>query len=97
MRRWKARTSPLRSVAPWPWHGALNGPEAPSTTFGGVEAPFLSCSDPAVFKAFFNRTRADLEEMVALGSLDLDEVAVALGEFLGDDDERIGRLRSLVR
>ncbi|MEZ5283080.1 MAG: hypothetical protein R2770_21700, partial [Acidimicrobiales bacterium] len=40
--------------------------------FGGADVPFLACSDLAVFKAFFNRTKdwADLEEMAVAGSLD---------------------------
>ena len=44
--------------------------------FDGAEVPFLSCSDLAVFKAFFNRTKdwADLEEMIAAGTLDVDRL-----------------------
>jgi hypothetical protein len=65
--------------------------------FGGVRVPFLSCLDLAVFKAFFNRTRdwADLEDMRAAGTLDIDHVAGILSRYLGPDDERIGRLLSL--
>jgi hypothetical protein len=66
--------------------------------FGGLEAvPFLGCTDLAVFKAFFDRTKdwADLEAMVAVGSIDVDDVADVVAELLGDDDPRLGRLRSL--
>lgn len=65
--------------------------------FAGVSVPFLSCMDLAVFKAFFNRTKdwADLEEMVKAGSIDLAGAADILVEYLGDDDERIHRLRNL--
>jgi hypothetical protein len=65
--------------------------------FGGVELPFLACADVAVFKAFFNRTKdwADLEEMHAAGTLDLDRVIGVLVRYLGADDERIGRLVAL--
>ncbi len=65
-------------------------------TFGGIEVPFLSCIDIAVFKAFFNRTRdwADLEEMAAAGTLDFDTVSGVLAGYLGVD-ERITRLNSL--
>jgi hypothetical protein len=37
--------------------------------FGGRQIPFLGCSDLAVFKVFYNRTKdwADLEEMIAIG------------------------------
>ncbi|MCU1427670.1 MAG: hypothetical protein JWL83_1670 [Actinomycetia bacterium] len=66
-------------------------------SFGGFDMPFLSCSDLAVFKAFFNRTRdwADLEEMAAIGTLDVDRVIGVLTRYLGSDDERIDRLRRL--
>lgn len=65
--------------------------------FGGVDLPFLSCLDLAVFKAFFNRTKdwADLEAMHEEGSLDIAAVAGTLAVFLGVDDERIERLLSL--
>lgn len=66
--------------------------------FAGHEIPFLSCSDLAVFKAFFNRTRdrADLEEMAAAGTLDVDRVIGTLTRYLGPGDERIERLRRVV-
>ena len=65
--------------------------------FSGAEVPFLSCVDLAVFKAFFNRTKdwADLEEMVAADTLDLDRVLGVLVRYLGPSDERIERLRAL--
>lgn len=65
--------------------------------FGGREVPFLSCTDLAVFKAFFNRTKdwADLEEMRSAGSLDLDRVVGVLVRYLGADDERVARLLAL--
>jgi hypothetical protein len=65
--------------------------------FSGAELPFLACDDLAVFKAFFNRGRdwVDLEEMHDAGTLDVDRVASVLVEYLGPDDDRITRLRSL--
>lgn len=65
--------------------------------FDGAELPFLSCSDLAVFKSFFNRTKdwADLEEMRSAGTLDIDRVVGVLVHYLGSDDERIDRLRAL--
>lgn len=65
--------------------------------FAGHEVPFLACSDLAVFKAFFNRTRdwADLEEMVAAGTLDRARVLGVLVQYLGTGDERVERLRVL--
>jgi hypothetical protein len=65
--------------------------------FGDVELPFLSCRDLAVFKAFFDRTKdwADLEEMYAAGTLDVDAVTGVLVRYLGGDDHRVVRLLSL--
>jgi len=66
--------------------------------FGGAAIPFLSCTDLAVFKAFFNRSRdwADLEEMVEVGTIDADRALGVLVRYLGGSDERVGRLRRLV-
>jgi hypothetical protein len=65
--------------------------------FGGRQIPFLGCSDLAVFKAFFNRTKdwADLEEMIAIGSLNVDQTIGVLVRYLGADDQRVERLRLL--
>jgi hypothetical protein len=65
--------------------------------FAGTRLPFLACQDLAVFKAFFNRTKdwADLEEMAAAGALDTSAVLDVLARYLGGDDERLERLRSL--
>lgn len=67
--------------------------------FAGQEVPFLGCSDLAVFKAFFDRTKdwADLEEMVEAGSLDAGRVLGELTLHLGGADHRVERLRSLIR
>lgn len=66
-------------------------------TFMAMPVPFLSCYDIAVFKAFFNRTKdwADLEEMQAAGTLDINRVIAQLVEMLGIDDERVERLDGL--
>lgn len=66
-------------------------------SFDGETLPFLACSDLAVFKAFFDRTKdwADLEEMAAAGTLDLDLVTGVLVRHLGADDPRIARLQTL--
>ncbi len=65
--------------------------------FAGEEVPFLACRDLAVFKAFFNRTKdwADLEEMQAAGSLDVEDVLGVLAYYLGGDDDRLERLRTI--
>ena len=66
--------------------------------FAAQNVPFLSCSDVAVFKAFFNRTKdwADLEEMMTAGTLDGDLVLGALVHYVGRDDERVDRLTVLL-
>ena len=65
--------------------------------FAGRLIPFLACDDLAVFKAFFNRSKdwVDLEEMIAVDALDIDRVVGVLDRYLGPDDDRIDRLRSL--
>lgn len=65
--------------------------------FGGRLVPFLSCSDLVVFKAFFNRTRdwADLEEMIRIGTPNIDQALGVLVRYLGGNDSRVQRLRSL--
>lgn len=65
--------------------------------FGAETLPFLSCRDLAVFKAFFARTKdwADLEAMQQVGLLDIEAVCAVIAQYLGPDDERIARLRSL--
>ena len=66
-------------------------------TFLDMPVPFISCYDIAVFKAFFNRTKdwADLEEMQAAGTLDINRVIAQLVEMLDVDDERVERLIGL--
>ena len=65
--------------------------------FAGHDMPFLACDDLAVFKAFFNRTQdwADIERMAEAGTLDLDFVIATIAQYLGPDDPRIERLRSI--
>ncbi|HKY15866.1 MAG TPA: hypothetical protein VJM33_13160 [Microthrixaceae bacterium] len=65
--------------------------------FLGTSIPFLSCDDLAVFKAFFDRTKdwADLEEMRAADSLDVDRVVGVLVRHLGPDDHRVERILQL--
>lgn len=65
--------------------------------FGGEMVPFLACSDLAVFKAIFDRRRdwADIEDMLAARSVDVEAVAAVLTQHLGADDNRIATLRSM--
>ena len=70
---------------------------ARSELFLDNDIPFLACSDLAVFKAFFNRTRdwADIEAMIATASIDVDWVVGVLSRYLSAADERIDRLHRL--
>jgi hypothetical protein len=65
--------------------------------FNGDDIPFLSCTDLAVFKAFFDRTKdwADLEEMAIAGTLDRQRVVGVAAEYLGADDPRIAKVLAL--
>ena len=65
--------------------------------FAGVTIPVLGATELVVFKAFFDRTKdwADLEEMAAAGSLDVDRVVGILSRYLGAIDPRIDHLRRL--
>lgn len=65
--------------------------------FNDRDVPFLACTDLAVFKAFFNRTKdwADLEEMAEAGTLDRQRVVGVLAEYLGLDDPRVERVLRL--
>ena len=67
--------------------------------FNGAVVPFLSCTDLAVFKAFFSRTKdwADIEAMIEMQTLDVDRVIGVLTRYLGSDDERAERFLKLVR
>ena len=70
-----------------------------SVEFEGTRIPVLGPVELAVFKAVFNRLRdwGDLEEMAAAGTLDVPAVRAALGEMVGEDDERVARLDEVVR
>ncbi len=62
--------------------------------FAGTEIPVLGPVELAAFKAMFDRTRdwADIEAMIAAGTLDLTATRSALGELLEEDDPRFARL-----
>lgn len=66
--------------------------------FAQTEIPFLSCSDLAVFKAFFNRTKdwADIEAMIETDSVDAERVVGVLALVLGPTDDRVARFVGLV-
>lgn len=53
--------------------------------FMGRRIPVLDCTDLAIFKAMFDRTKdwADIEAMVEAGKVDVEEAATWLREFGG--------------
>src|SRR6185503_10376807 len=65
--------------------------------FGTDEIPVLSCTDLAVFKVVFNRSRdwADLEAMVEANSVDRDDALGWLRETLGADAGPVQRFSEL--
>jgi hypothetical protein len=62
--------------------------------FAGTRIPVLGPVELAVFKTMFDRTRdwADVEAMLAAGTLDLDAVRATLRTMLTQDDPRFARL-----
>lgn len=67
--------------------------------FLNEQVPFLACEDLAVFKAFFDRTKdwADLEEMYAANTIEIDRVVAVIARYLGADDTRVEKLLALSR
>ena len=67
--------------------------------FEGEQIQVLAPLELAVFKAMFDRTRdwADIEEMIAAGSLDPDELHQALRGMAGADDDRHRRVEEAAR
>jgi hypothetical protein len=65
--------------------------------FGDHEIPVLSCTDLAVFKVVFNRTRdwADLEAMIEANSVDRDDAHGWLRDVLGSDAGPVQRFETL--
>lgn len=67
--------------------------------FAGTRIPVLGPTELAVFKAAFDRTRdwADIEAMLAAGTLDTDAVREALATIVPADDGRFARLEQAER
>jgi Fe-S-cluster formation regulator IscX/YfhJ len=61
-----------------------------SVAFGSVEIPVLDCTDLAVFKAMFNRTKdwADIEAALAGGTVDLRRLRTWITRLAGVNDPR---------
>jgi hypothetical protein len=62
--------------------------------FSGTRIPVLGPIELAAFKAMFDRTRdwADIEAMLAAGTVDPDAVRTTLQTMLAADDSRFARL-----
>jgi hypothetical protein len=67
--------------------------------FAGTRIPILGPTELAVFKVMFDRTRdwADIEAMLAAGTLDADAVSAALTTLIDRDDRRFERLGEAAR
>ena len=67
--------------------------------FASTRIPVLGPDELAVFKAMFDRTRdwADIEALIAAGTVDLDEVRRMLLTLVGEDDARFARLDEAAR
>jgi hypothetical protein len=67
--------------------------------FAGTRIPVLGPTELAVFKVVFDRTRdwADIEAMLAAGTLDVEAVRAELTTLLEVGDERLTRLDETVR
>jgi hypothetical protein len=65
-----------------------------SVPFAGTRIPILGPIELAVFKVMFDRTRdwADVEAMLAAGTLDVDAVRTALAALIDRGDHRFARL-----
>jgi hypothetical protein len=62
--------------------------------FEGTQIPVLGPIELAVFKAMFDRTKdwADIEAMIAAGTLDVAATREALAAMVDADDPRLARL-----
>ncbi|NQU36135.1 MAG: hypothetical protein HQ526_00890 [Actinobacteria bacterium] len=73
--------------------------EVRQVRFLGEDIPVLGCTQLAVFKVFFDRTKdwADLETMHAAQTVDLYRLRAVVSDALGADDPRLRRLDRLAR
>jgi hypothetical protein len=65
--------------------------------FSGRVIPVVGCTALAVFKALLSRTKdwADIEEMVAMGEMNLQDALAWVTQIVGSDDPALTRLRAL--
>ena len=62
--------------------------------FAGTRIPILGPDELALFKAMFDRTQdwADIEALVAAGTVDVPRVRELLTGLVGQNDERVAKL-----
>jgi len=65
--------------------------------FAGEQIPILGADELALFKAMFDRTQdwADIEALLAAGTVDVPRVRELLTHLVGRDDPRLARLVEL--
>jgi hypothetical protein len=65
--------------------------------FSGRVVPVVGCTALAVFKALLSRTKdwADIEEMVAMGEMDLADAVSWVTGIVGADDAAVARMKAL--
>ena len=81
--------------APFHWEAAERIREVP---FRSATIPVLDCTDLAVFKAFFARSKdfADIEAMMRAGTLDVVRVEDTIARLLGAEGDQARRLRQAI-
>jgi hypothetical protein len=65
--------------------------------FAGRVIPVVGCTTLAVFKSLISRARdwADIEEMVAMGEMNVPEALAWIAQIVGAEDPAVARLRAL--
>jgi hypothetical protein len=65
--------------------------------FAGTVIPVVGCTTLAVFKSVISRTKdwTDIEEMLALGEMNLSDALAWIAQIVGAEDPAVARLRAL--
>jgi hypothetical protein len=65
--------------------------------FSGRAVPVVGCTALAVFKALLSRTKdwADIEEMVAMGEMNVADALAWLTQIVGSDASALARMKAL--
>jgi hypothetical protein len=65
--------------------------------FAGRAIPVVGCTTLAVFKSVISRAKdwADIEEMLALGEMNLADALAWIAQIVGAEDPAVARLRAL--